>query len=635
MLCRLTMLFAAVIPCAPSAIPDSDIRNLELPDHKTHFRMPNYQSRQQWAERKEHLRKQILNAAGLLPMPTKTPLHPTFLKHNQYDGYSIDVVLIETLPGYFLGGNLYRPTGTKAPAPAVLVPHGHWKGGRLENQPSYSVPALGINLARQGYVVFAYDMVGFNDTRQIPHSFDGWAEDLWGFHPMGLQLWNSIRALDFLETLRDVDSKRIAVTGASGGATQTFLLTAVDDRVKYAAPVNMVSAYMQGGDPCEEAPGLRPGTFNVEFAAMAAPRPMLVVSSTRDWTRHTPLEEFPAIRRIYALLGSPGAVENVHIDAEHNYNRQSREAVYSFLAKYMHPEHAQVEDQEVQVPPEADLLAFPKPDAKSNLPGFDELFDRWKAAAILQMQNTADLGTLREALGYALGAYWPTRVESRLDGNRVVLSRAGVGDRVTGHWTPGKGNPVLIIHPDGSAAGLHMNLAEQAHRDHRPVLLIDPFRNRPTRSMKEQRDEYFFSYNRTEAALRVQDILTALAFLKEQSRGRPELIGLGDSGPWSIFAAAIAPIQIDVLADLNGFGGSDQDFRDRFYVPGIQRAGGLATALRLTNRLRAALPAPGRPAEDVDVQRPLLGHELHTNGTSDIDRGARGRQPASLRIEPE
>ena len=146
-------------------------------------------------------------------------------------------------------------------------------------------------------------MVGFNDTVQTPHSFRGWEEDLWSFNPMGLQLWNSIRAVDYLQSLPGVEARRIAVTGASGGGTQTFLLAAVDDRVGYAAPVNMVSAYMQGGDPCEEAPGLRLDTFNVEIAAMMAPRPMLLVSSTRDWTRHTPVEEFPEIRRIYELYG--------------------------------------------------------------------------------------------------------------------------------------------------------------------------------------------------------------------------------------------------------------------------------------------------------------------------------------------
>jgi len=359
----LVALVIAVVPqSAPAAVPESDIRNTETADYKTHFKMPDYASRKQWEERRSKLRQQILSAAGLLPMPLKTALRPRIVRRLNYQDYSIEVVLIETLPGYYLGGNLYRPLGKTVPAPAVLLPHGHWKRGRLEDQASYSVPALGINLARQGYVVFAYDMVGFNDTQQTPHSFGGWPEVLWSFHPMGLQLWNSIRALDFLQSLPDVDPHRIAATGASGGGSQTFLLAAVDERVRYVAPVNMVSAHMQGGDPCEEAPNLRLDTFNVEIAATIAPRPMLLVSSTRDWTRHTPVEEFPAIRRIYELFGAADNVQNAHIDAEHNYNRQSRESVYRFLAANMQRDHppSSLVDGEFTLPAEKDLLAFPK-----------------------------------------------------------------------------------------------------------------------------------------------------------------------------------------------------------------------------------------------------------------------------------
>src|SRR6476659_10590931 len=167
--CWLSIAYLALLASTQAAVPDSDIRNSEIPDHKTHFRMPAYRTRQQWLERKDQLRKQILSSAGLLPMPVKQPLHSTFSKRTEYSDYSVEVVLLETLPGYFVGGNLYRPLHLKTPAPAVLLPHGHWKGGRLENQAAYSVPALGINLARQGYVAFAYDMVGYNDTRQVPH----------------------------------------------------------------------------------------------------------------------------------------------------------------------------------------------------------------------------------------------------------------------------------------------------------------------------------------------------------------------------------------------------------------------------------------------------------------------------------
>jgi dienelactone hydrolase len=195
------------------------------------------------------------------------------------------------------------------------------------------VPARAISLARQGYVVFSYDMVGYNDTVQTPHAFGNPREQLWGFGPLGLQLWNSIRSIDFLQSLSDVDPEKIAMTGESGGGTQTFLATAVDNRIRFSVPVNMISAIMQGGSPCENAPGLRLGTSNLEIGALMAPRPMLMIAATGDWTRNTPKEEYPALRSIYELYDRTADLEMVQIDAPHNYNQQSREAMYRFFGK--------------------------------------------------------------------------------------------------------------------------------------------------------------------------------------------------------------------------------------------------------------------------------------------------------------
>ena len=195
-------------------------------------------------------------------------------------------------------------------------------------------------------------MVGYNDTIQVPHRFGSAEQRLWSFGPLGLQLWDSIRALDFLASLDDVDAGQLGITGASGGGTQTFLLTAVDDRVQFASPVNMVSAIMQGGDLCENAPGLRLNTSNVEIAAMFAPKPMLLVSATGDWTHNVPKEEYPAIKRIYDLYGKGDQVEVVQIDEKHNYNRLSREAVYRFFAK-QHPglsDSRELTEREMEVP---------------------------------------------------------------------------------------------------------------------------------------------------------------------------------------------------------------------------------------------------------------------------------------------
>jgi dienelactone hydrolase len=587
----LLLISASLSDCLAAAIPGSDVRSTELAGYKTHFQMPDYQTRKQWQARRQELQQQILSAAGLLPMPAKTALHAKVVRRLEYPDYTIEVVLLETLPGYFLGGNLYRPVDRKSPAPAVLIPHGHWKRGRLEDLPSYSVPALGINLARQGYIAFAYDMVGYNDTRQTPHSFGGWQETLWSFSPMGLQLWNSMRVVDYLQSLPEVDGHRIAATGASGGGSQTFLLAAVDERIALAAPVNMVSAYMQGGDPCEEAPNLREGTFNVEIAAMMAPRPMLLVSSTHDWTRHTPTEEFPAIQHIYSLFGAAQSVENAHIDAEHNYNRQSREAVYRFLAKNL-PAGRIAEaplDQDVSPPSDEELLAFPKSGAR-DLGDYDEVFQSWKVAGLLPLASGLDNGMERDGLRNAIGARWPEQVAAAIRGNRIVLSASGTGERVTGYWVPGKGTPILIVHPGGSQAALRTATGASMARSGRPVLILDPFVSGAERTRKERWDDYFLSYHRTVYAERVQDILTAAAYLKGQFGGKVELVGLSDAGVWCVFAAAIAPSAIDVVADLNGFGGSDQDFRDRFFVPGIQRSGGLSMALKLAGHVRTILP---------------------------------------------
>jgi dienelactone hydrolase len=402
--------------------------------------------------------------------------------------------------------------------------------------------------------------------------------------------------VDYLQSLPEVDGSRIAVTGASGGGSQTIFLTAVDDRIKVSAPVNMVSAEMQGGDPCEEAPNLRLGTSNVEIAASAAPRPMLVVSSTHDWTRHTPVEEYPAIRKIYELYGRAQDVENVHIDAEHNYNRQSREAVYRFLAVHMQRAllNSELIEKDFQLPPEQSLLVFPAGDLPPGTGNIAEVFQTWKIAARLRIEDGESAGELRDSLRQTLGAEIDPEVESYRKGDQIVLTRIGKRDRVTGYWYPGKGAPVLIVDANGARLARGSQLAKEVIGTGRPVLMIDPFEPTGDRAVVARSDPYFYSYNRSEDAERVQDILTALDFLHSTTKGKPELIGVGKAGIRALFAAAIAPMEVSLIADLNGFSGSDDDFAERFFVPGIQHAGGLNAALRLVNTVRVVVPTEER-----------------------------------------
>ena len=158
--------------------------------HTTTYAAPHYATADEWAARKAYLREHILASAGLLPMPERTPLHPVVFGEVKHDDYTVSKVFFESLPGFLVTGNLYRPLGP-GPFPAILSPHGHWAYGRLENSSLVSGPGRAINLARQGFVVFTYDMIGYNDSQQLPHTFGGPRESLWGLSLGGLQLWNS------------------------------------------------------------------------------------------------------------------------------------------------------------------------------------------------------------------------------------------------------------------------------------------------------------------------------------------------------------------------------------------------------------------------------------------------------------
>ncbi len=178
---------------------------------------------------------------------------------------------------------------------------------------------------------------------------------------MGLQTWNSIRALDFLASLPDVDGSRLGCTGASGGGTQTFMLGAVDPRLATQAPNVMVSHSMQGGCLCENAPGLRVDYSNMEIAAGPAPRPQILVAATGDWTRDMMGVEGPAIEGIYRLFGAADKLRYVRFDLPHNYNQTSREAVYEWFGRWLlrHPDPASLKETPHEKEADEALLVWP------------------------------------------------------------------------------------------------------------------------------------------------------------------------------------------------------------------------------------------------------------------------------------
>jgi uncharacterized protein len=295
-----------------------------------------YHNKDEWQKRATVIRNGIINGAGIENWPKSNKLNPIIHSKREYDGYSVENIAFESMPGFFVTGNLYRPTKKLASYAAIASPHGHGTDPRFGEAVQKRCAAL----ARMGAIVLSYDMIGMGESNQCIHK-----------HPYAvtLQINNSRRAIDFLLSLPGVDPKRIAVTGESGGGTQTFLLTALDNRIAVSVPVVMVSAHFFGGCTCESGMAIHKSknhqTNNVEIAALAAPRPMLLISDGKDWTKNTPQVEFPYVQNIYRLYGKENLVENVHLaDEGHDYGFSKRKAAYTFLAKHLGLDLSQIKN---------------------------------------------------------------------------------------------------------------------------------------------------------------------------------------------------------------------------------------------------------------------------------------------------
>ena len=283
-----------------------------------HYEAKRFASKAEWDAYAAWLRAQARVSLAILPEPPRKSLRTKVFDRWEGDGYTSEKVYFESMPGLYVTGNLFRPAGGASGgkrAPGILCPHGHWPDGRLHDRdPKGSIIARCIQLARMGAVVFSWDMVGMNDSCQLPHRELG-SDPHWGLSLMALQAWNSVRSLDFLLSLPGVDPERLGVTGCSGGGTQTFTLMAVEERLAAAAPICMISLHMQGGCLCENAPLLRIDATNVELARLFAPRPAFMGSCTGDWTMDSFLDAAKAeIRERVGsgevVLGLSGGVDS-------------------------------------------------------------------------------------------------------------------------------------------------------------------------------------------------------------------------------------------------------------------------------------------------------------------------------------
>jgi dienelactone hydrolase len=653
----------------PGKLPD-DVRLQDPKDLDGYFPFTVPASREAWAPRAAAVKRQILISQGIWPMPTKTPLNAVVHGAIDQGDYTVEKAYFESFPGFFVTGSLYKPKNKTGPHPIVLCPHGHWANGRFHDagvQATRQQIAIGaerfedsgrsplqarcVQLARMGCVVFHYDMIGYADCTQLSfelaHRFAKQRPEMndkknWGLYSpqaearlqsiMGLQTWNSVRALDFVTSLPDVDLKRIAVTGASGGGTQTFLLAAIDDRVSLSFPAVMVSTAMQGGCTCENASCLRVGTGNIEFAALFAPKPQ-GMTGANDWTKEMSTKGFPEIKQHYALMGAPNNVmllPNYHFG--HNYNYVSRSAMYGWVNKHFKlgiPEPVVEEDYKRLDQSQLTVWddSHPKP------PGGDDfekkLVKHWDADAEAQLKKLAptdkeSLAKWREVVAGGwqgiLQRELPTAAE--VDHERNSEEDRGDITQFTGlvrnkryseqlpglFWLPENWNKRVVIWlTEKGKSGLVQNDGKPIEevrkllKDGIAVAGVDLLyqgeflgdekmaQNRVVKNTREFAG-YTYGYNHALFAQRVHDVLTMIAFAKNHpdKPERVDLVALDSTGPIAAAARAIAGDAVHSAAlNTNGFRFAGlTNYRDVAFLPGGAKYGDVPALL--------ALQAPSR-----------------------------------------
>jgi dienelactone hydrolase len=685
--CRRALLVILLAAALPAVAHADDARLAPLKDLDGSFPFTPPATLDAWKERAAEVRQRILVSQGLWPMPEPRPLNPSVhgtihkgpeAKGNEgTGGYTVSNVSFESAPGLFVTGNLYRPLGIEEnqKVPAVLFAHGHWQNARHADQDAAATrkeiangeerfeeggrsrfQSLCVQLARMGCVVWQWDMLSDSDavqfSREIVHGFAKQRPEMntaerWGLYSpqaeshlqsiMGLQTLNGIRGVDFVLSLPEVDPKRIAITGASGGGTQTMLVAAVDDRVTLSGPMVMVSTSMQGGCTCENASLLRVGTGNVEFAALFAPKPQ-IMNTADDWTKEFATKGFPDLQKLYGLYGAKDAValkRGEHFP--HNYNAVTRSAFYTFVNKHFAlsaPEPVIERDYEVVKPAKLAVWDAEHPAPKAADPDFErDLLAKLTAestAAITAAAATKDglQDVLAPAWATVIGRTTASAGEVRWEMAEKTESSGIV--RMTGKLVNATHNeeiPVLWLYPKSWNGKVVVWLDDSGssaiEADGKPIQAVAGILSQGTtviaadlftppadvdgrqRVVKNPREfaGYSFGYNPTLFAERAHDVLSIVHFLRTAKIGdhpspkRVAVVGLGSRGRIVAAARAVAGDEIEATAiDTQGFRfGNVLDYRSPDFLPGAGKY------LDLPGAIAAGSPRPLWLAGEAEV----------------------------------
>jgi cephalosporin-C deacetylase-like acetyl esterase len=621
-------------------------------------------------ERQRYVRDRFVEALG--GFPERTPLHARITRTLERGDYRVEMLVYESVPGFRVTANVYVPRRHDPPFPAVLGAAGHSDNGKA----SATYQRAWISMAKRGFLVLAYDPPGQGErslyfdpelgrsrvgigTRE--HSHAGLQCLLTGHHFARYELWDGIRAVDYLLSRNDVDPARLAVAGNSGGGTQAAYLAVVEPRLAVAVSSCYMTSWKQlwfdpGPQDAEQVlPGfLARGLDFADFALAFAPRPFQILSATRDFF---PIggarSAYEEARGVYERLGHPDRVGFFEYDDPHGWSKPRREATYRWLERWLHGRVDDGAEPAFETELESELYVTPTGQVSTSYEGAETVqsLNRVVAEELFAKRRAAGL----DAQGLRVLVRSRLRIAETI-APAAVRSLGEVGregyriERVALHTAPGITVPTLVFVPSASPArkpavlyvhgsGKGADAApggdiEALVRSGHVVLAPDPRgmgESRPTSAAGGydpawQMLQRALLVDRTLVGMQVEDLLAACAFLLTREDVDPDriaVLGKGHGGLLALLLAALQPkvervaLEGTVLSYLQIAQGRYHEGLTAAFVPGVLRDFDLPD-------LAAAL-AP-RPIWIVDPRTP-------TGALVPVDRAREELGPAVLAYE--
>ena len=341
-----------------------------------------------WTERRDQYHDQLLEMLGLDPFPERTPLNARITGSVESDGVIAERIHFQSRPGLYVTGNFYRPVKQDAPLPAILYVCGHGRvkrdGVSLGNKTHYQ--HHGAWFARNGYVCLTIDTIQLGEIEGIHHGT--YREKMWwwnnrGYTPAGVEAWNCVRALDYLQSRDEVDGERIGVTGRSGGGAYSWWIAAIDERIKVAVPVagitslknHVVDGCVEGHCDCM----YMVNTYRWDYpmvAALVAPRPLLISNTDKD--RIFPLDGvvdvYTRTKKIYQLYDA-GDKLGLHItEGPHKDTQELRIHAFRWFNHYLRDDDSLITSAAAPLFDQKDLKVFPVLPSDENVTSIHETF---------------------------------------------------------------------------------------------------------------------------------------------------------------------------------------------------------------------------------------------------------------------